>query len=68
MAKSKQWETIHSSKRMNWRTPTKLFEKLDREFSFKLDAAADHDNHLCDKYLTLAEDSLSLPEGKGAPL
>lgn len=33
-------------------TPPELFEKLDREFRFTLDAAANHDNTLCLKYCT----------------
>lgn len=34
-----------------WRTPTALFEALDREFAFWLDLAATSDNKLVDAYL-----------------
>lgn len=45
-----------SSDRMDWRTPKELFAKLDEEFRFTIDAAANAANHLCDRYYT-AEDS-----------
>lgn len=38
--------------RQDWRTDPLLFEVLDREFRFTLDAAADDTNHLVDRYLT----------------
>ena len=34
------------------RTPPSLFAKLDARFQFNLDAAASHQNHLCDFYYT----------------
>lgn len=33
-------DIIFSSGNMNWCTPKKLFEELDREFNFVLDPAA----------------------------
>jgi phage N-6-adenine-methyltransferase len=45
--------------RNDWRTPPELFRLLDMEFRFTLDAAADDENHLCERYLTEAEDALS---------
>ena len=45
--------------RNDWRTPPELFRLLDMEFRFTLDAAADDENHLCEQYLTEAEDALS---------
>lgn len=42
-----------------WRTPPVLFQKLDEEFDFDLDAAATAENALCEHYLTQAEDALS---------
>jgi len=68
MAKGEKWKAIHSSKRMNWGTPRELFDKLDKEFNFKLDAAADDSNHRCDRYLTEFEDSLNQPKGKWSEL
>lgn len=35
----------------NWRTPRSLFERLDAEFGFDLDAAADASNALCNHWL-----------------
>jgi len=35
------------------RTPRPLFEKYDSEYHFTLDAAASHENALCDQYCTV---------------
>lgn len=43
----------------DWETPPGLFNLLDREFRFTLDAAANDANHKCERYLTEAEDALS---------
>lgn len=37
-----------------WRTPLWLFDRLNAEFRFDLDAAASPDDALCDRYLTNA--------------
>ena len=42
-----------------WQTPLWLFDALDMEFGFWLDAAASDRNALCQKYFTEADDSLS---------
>ena len=36
----------------DWETPPEFFKKLDEEFHFDFDAAASHQNHLCDDYAT----------------
>lgn len=41
---------------MDWETPQALFEELDREFHFTLDAASNDGNAKCAKHYT-AEDS-----------
>lgn len=46
------------SSRDSWRTPKWLYDLLDKEFHFNLDAAADDNNALCDFYLTQEEDGL----------
>lgn len=44
----------------NWRTPTYLYNQLDSEFNFGLDACADSKNHLCDRYYSLDNSALDL--------
>lgn len=41
---------VHSSKSSDWETPPALFAALDREFSFRLDAAANKANATCRRY------------------
>lgn len=60
MTKTHSWEIIHSSKRMNWRTPPALFEALDEIFRFDLDLATDGlSNALCTRYYTPEDDALT---------
>lgn len=47
-----------SSERQDWRTPDWIFWKLNQEFDFVLDAAADHINKKCPAYFTEKENSL----------
>lgn len=44
--------TALTSNRGDWRTPKDLFDNLNREFHFELDAAANDENHLCPMYFT----------------
>lgn len=46
------------SKRQDWRTPRKLFDALNQEFHFTLDAAASPHNALCPSYFTEEVDAL----------
>ena len=41
-----------TSNKDNWTTPKKLFNELNNKFHFTLDACADDENHLCEKYYT----------------
>ena len=43
-------KVLFSSKKEDWETPNKLFEELDREFHFTLDACANEKNHKCINY------------------
>lgn len=52
-------EVMFSSKSDEWATPQAIFEELDKEFHFDLDAAASDDNHKCDRYFTLENSGLS---------
>lgn len=46
------------SARQDWTTPRKLFDEIDREFGFTLDAAASRDNALCDQFLSEDDDAM----------
>ena len=43
-----------------WETPKPLFDPLNEEFEFTLDACASKDNALCEFYLTAKDDSLTV--------
>ena len=44
---------------MEWATPQKFFDELDKEFHFTLDPCASRQNHKCDKYFTIRENGLA---------
>ena len=50
-----------STFKLDWETPQWLFDKLDAEFHFTLDAAADDSNHKCERYYTKETDGLKSP-------
>jgi len=50
---------LFSSSVKEWETPKELFEALDREYHFTLDAASTHENALCSKHYTAQEDGLA---------
>ena len=45
--------------RQDWRTPRWLFDQLNAEFRFTLDAAASEDTALCSMYYTEGSDALT---------
>lgn len=51
-------DVMFSSKTDNWATPQDFFDKLNQEFHFGLDPAADENNHKCDRYYTIKENGL----------
>ena len=53
-----QTQALFSSNSMEWETPIDLFNTLDREFHFTLDAASTHENAKCKKHYTIAENGL----------
>ena len=53
------WEAIHSSQNDHWETPSHLFDALNRQFAFDLDAAAADNTAKCDYYFTREDDALS---------
>ena len=50
--------TLFTSNKQDWETPQKLFDSLNAEFMFTLDAAASDANHKCEKYYTVEDDGL----------
>jgi phage N-6-adenine-methyltransferase len=48
-----------------WRTPPEVFEPLNAEFKFDLDAAADDSNFLADRYITEFQDALKVADWAG---
>lgn len=51
--------TTPKNERDRWQTPIEIFNALDLEFGFWLDAAASESNALCAHYLTESDDSLN---------
>lgn len=45
-------KVYHQRGKDDWETPPEIFEPLDLEFFFGVDAAASHENAKCDFYLT----------------
>lgn len=43
-----------------WSTPQNIFDQLNREFKFSLDACASHWNHKCTAYYTKYENALEI--------
>jgi len=52
--------SVHTGGRDDWGTPLDLFENLNKEFGFVLDAAASEENSLCDYYMDEETDALSI--------
>ncbi|HCE2128184.1 TPA: phage N-6-adenine-methyltransferase [Vibrio parahaemolyticus] len=48
-----------TSKQDKWQTPPAVFEKLNEEFNFTLDATAEPETALCDHYFTIDDDALT---------
>lgn len=52
-------DVMFSSKSMEWATPQDFFDRLNEEFHFTLDPAADDFNHKCDLYYTEEQNGLA---------
>lgn len=50
MMEQRTRQVLHSSHKNDWQTPRKLFNDLDRQYSFTLDLCASKENALCQKY------------------
>lgn len=55
----KNIEVMFSSNSDEWATPQHIFDELDEEFGFDLDACANKNNHKCDDYYSIEDDGLS---------
>lgn len=51
-------DALFSSAKQNWETPQWLFDELNEEFGFELDAAADESNCKCPHFLSEGDDAL----------
>lgn len=58
--------TLYAKRAMHesWETPAHIFEPLDEEFGFTLDAAASADNRKCPHYFSVDEDGLACEWGR----
>ena len=52
-------DIMFSSATDQWATPQDFFDKLNEEFHFTLDVAADESNHKCEKYYDKSVDGLA---------
>ena len=59
-------KTMFSHNSDEWETPQALFDDLNAEFDFELDACASDDNHKCAEYYTIEQDGLKIMWGGGA--
>lgn len=50
---------MYSSKSDEWATPQWLFDELNNEFDFTLDACATDENHKCTNYYTIEQNGLA---------
>lgn len=53
-------DKLFSSERQDWATPWNLFNVLNEEFNFALDAAASAENAKCSPYLTEDDDAFTV--------
>jgi len=61
LAGSKIGNVMYKSQSAEWETPQSLFDKINLEFHFNLDPAANDQNHKCERYFTKREDGLKQP-------
>lgn len=52
-------KALLSSKTVEWETPQDFFDRLNAEFCFSIDVAANEDNHKCPRYYTKEQDGLA---------
>lgn len=52
-------KVLMSTGKDDWGTPQELYDRLNKEFNFTLDACASTYNYKCDKYYTKEQDGLN---------
>lgn len=60
-------KALLSTGKDDWGTPQKLYDALNKEFGFTLDACADKNNYKCANYYTAEADGLKMDWGGGKP-
>ena len=58
MDKVRVFNTRTNNSKDHWETPPYFYDLLNKEFHFTLDPCASHENHKCEKYLTIVENGL----------
>lgn len=53
------FKTKFQSHKQEWETPGDLFDRLDQEFHFDIDLAADSTNAKCRRYFSVKDDALA---------
>ena len=53
-------KTLFSHESDEWATPQDLYDELNREFHFTLDACATEENHKCERYYTKRDNGLNI--------
>ena len=56
-------KALLSTGKDDWGTPQKLYDALNKEFGFTLDACADKNNYKCANYYTAEADGLKMDWG-----
>ncbi len=59
---------LYTSDKKDWCTPQDFFDKLDKEFHFKLDPCATKESAKCLIFFTKKQNGLSLPWQRGGPV
>lgn len=62
------WAVIHSSEDLGWRTPPEVFDPLNAEFGFVLDAAATRESAVCPLWIPPETNALTTPWDRNVAL
>jgi phage N-6-adenine-methyltransferase len=60
-------KALYSSDKEDWETPQALFDKLDKEFHFNMDVAANEHNAKCPMFFDRNDDGLKMSWAEYAP-